>query len=90
MSISVKNKKTSANVQATSVRFAEDRLYVALSDGREIGVSLKVKWLRWLGKATAQQQNGWRIDSWGDIIYWDELDDGIEVCHLLDQRPLTE
>ena len=64
-------------------------LYVALSDGREIGIVLKVTWLRWLAKATDQQRRKWTIDPWGDVIYWNELDDGIELCHLLDLRPVT-
>ena len=90
MSISVKHKSQVDNVQATAVRFANEMIYVALSDGREVGVSLRVKWLRWLAEATPHQRNHWRIDSWGDVIYWDDLDDGIEVCHLLDARPLAE
>ncbi|MCI0475062.1 MAG: DUF2442 domain-containing protein [Anaerolineales bacterium] len=84
-----KNKNSTNQVRATGVRFDDGMVYVTLSDGREIGVTLRVKWLRWLAQATPRQRNKWTIDPWGDVIYWDELDDGIEVCHLLDSRPVA-
>lgn len=89
MSILTKIKAPS-KIRATNVRFTDDMIYIRLSDEREIGVSLKVRWLKWLAKATPQQRRKWKIDAWGDTIYWDELDDGIEICHLLDPRPLAE
>jgi len=84
-----RNKKAITQVRATGVRFNDGMLYVTLSDGREIGVALKVRWLQWLAKATPQQQRKWTIDPWGDVIYWNELDDGIELCHLLNMQPLN-
>ena len=89
MSTLRKNKEATTQVRAVGVRFNEGMLYVTLSDGREIGVALKVKWLRWLAKATPRQRSKWTIDPWGDAIYWNELDDGIELCHLLDPRPVA-
>jgi len=89
MSILERNKQTTTNVRITSVRFDKDMLYVTLSDGREIGVSLQIKWLRWLAKATPQQRKRWVIDPWGDAIYWNDLDDGIELIHLLGMQSLT-
>jgi hypothetical protein len=79
-----KNRHRAQFVRATGVRFAGDMLYIALSDGREVGLSLrKTKWLKWLAQATPQQRRQWTIEPLGDAIYWNELDDGIEVCHLL-------
>jgi len=84
-----KHKQVSTEARAVRVRFARNMLYVALDDGREIGLSFKkIKWLNWLARATPKQRSAWTIDSHGDAIYWDELDDGIEVCHLLTPRSL--
>ncbi len=77
-------------VSATSVRFVDDILYVSLSDGREISIPInKVEWLDWLAKATPAQRANWSIEPTGFAIHWNELDDGIEVCHLLSMQPLA-
>jgi hypothetical protein len=76
-------------VAATGVRFTGDMLYVSLSDGREIGVPLKrAGWLDWLAQATPEQRNRWSIEPRGFAIYWEDMDDGIEVTHLLTPGPL--
>ncbi|MGH9785510.1 MAG: DUF2442 domain-containing protein [Terriglobia bacterium] len=78
-------------VAATGVRFDGNILYVALSDGRELSVPLKrVPWLRWLMKASPEQRAKWSLEPGGFAIYWEELDDGIEVCRLLGMQPLVE
>lgn len=76
-------------VGATSVRFAGDRLYVALSDGREISVPLSLGWLRWLREATPEQRDRWSLEPDGFAVYWEDLDDGVEVTHLLAPHPLA-
>lgn len=77
-------------VAATSVRFVDDILFVSLSDGREISLPLgRVEWLAWLAKASHQQRSKWSIEPGGFAIYWEELDDGIEVRHLLEQQSLA-
>ena len=77
-------------VRATGVRFVGDVLYVSLSDGREISVPLdRVEWLGWLAKATPEQRSRWSTEPGGFAIYWEELDDGVEVCHLLGMQPLA-
>ncbi|MCB9431681.1 MAG: DUF2442 domain-containing protein [Ardenticatenaceae bacterium] len=48
-----------------------------------------IPWLRWLANATPAQRNNWHIEPGGFAIYWDELDDGIEIAHLLGMRPLV-
>ncbi len=80
-------KKT---VSATSLRFDHNLLYVALSDGREIRLMLDaVYWLDWLCNATDEQRANWSIEPGGFAIYWEDLDDGIEVCHLLSREALS-
>ena len=71
-------------VQAVGVRFVGEKLCIELSDGRELRVPYRqVPWLVWLAKATPKQRNAWSLEPGGYAIYWDELDDGIEIGHLL-------
>ena len=77
-------------VSTTGARFVDNILYVGLSDGREISVPLeKINWLNWLLKASPEQRAAWSIEPNGFAIYWEDLDDGIEICHLLDTQPLS-
>jgi hypothetical protein len=74
---------------ATGIRFVDDMLYVAISDGREIGIPMnRVGWLDWLARATPEQRSRWSIEPRGFAVYWEDLDDGIEVDHLLALGPL--
>ena len=82
--------KRTKQVRATGVRFAGDLLHVLLSDGRDVALDLRrVNWLRWLLKATPAERAAWSIEPRGFAIYWDELDDGIEVCHVLGTQPIA-
>jgi len=77
-------------VQATGVRFEGDRLHVSLSDGREVSVPFrKVEWLAWLAQASPEQRARWSIEPDGFAIYWEGLDDGFEIAHLLAMQPLS-
>lgn len=76
-------------VEVLDVHFNKDMLFVELSDERQIGLPFKkVKWLDWLAKATPEQRANWSIEPNGFAIYWEDLDDGIEICHLLGMQPL--
>jgi hypothetical protein len=78
----------SQKVKAHRVWFAYDRLFISLNDGREISIPLKrYSWLKWLANATDQQRNNWSIEPGGFAVYWEELDDGLEVEHLLELQP---
>lgn len=71
-------------VAAQNIRFSGDRLIVELSDGRQLSVPYKkISWLRWLAKATPKQRADWSLEPGGYAIYWEQLDDGVEICHLL-------
>jgi hypothetical protein len=75
--------KTTENVRACDLSFAGDRLCIELSDGRELSVPYKkIPWLKWLAKATPKQRAGWSLEPGGYAIYWEQLDDGVEICHL--------
>jgi hypothetical protein len=80
--------KTADQVRAKNARVTWNILHVGLDDGREISVPLtEVPWLRWLANATPEQRANWSLEPGGFAIYWPELDDGIEVCHLLNSQP---
>jgi Protein of unknown function (DUF2442) len=76
-------------VGAVGVRFEGDMLHVMLTDGRDIGVPLdRISWLEWLLRASPDQRERWSLEPRGFAVYWEELDDGVEVEHLLALQPL--
>ena len=80
----------SEQVTATTVQFSGDILQVSLSDGRTIGLPInKFSWLKWLAQATPAQRANWSLEPGGFAIYWEDLDDGLEVAHLLGMQPLN-
>jgi hypothetical protein len=82
-------EKTTNEVSAVGVRFSVNELSILLSDGRTIGVPLeRVAWLRWLLNASPEQRSHWHLEPGGFAIYWDDLDDGIEIGHLLSTQPI--
>jgi hypothetical protein len=82
--------KSAETVQARDVSFAGDRLCIELSDGRELSVPYKkIPWLKWLAKATPKQRANWSLEPGGYAIYWEQLDDGVEICHLLGSESLN-
>lgn len=83
-------KQVRTQVRAVDAQFDATTLSVSLSDGRVISLPVdKIAWLGWLAKATPEQQQRWSIEPGGSAIYWDELDDGVEVCHLLEMVALA-
>ncbi len=82
--------KETESVQAETVRFTPGKLHVRFNDGREISLPLaEVPWLKWLAKATSKQRANWSLEPGGLAIYWPDLDDGIEVCHLLNTQSIA-
>ena len=68
-------------VLALNVRFTDDALIVALSDGREISAPLE--WFPRLLDATAKQRINWRLIAKGIGIHWEDVDEDIAVSTLL-------
>ena len=66
---------------AETVRFTDDALIVALSDGREVSVPLE--WFPRLRDATAEQRDNWRLIARGIGIHWEDVDEDIAVTTLL-------
>lgn len=66
---------------AVHVRFDDDNMWIALSDGRTLGVPLA--YFPRLLKASAEQRSRYVISGAGGGLHWDELDEDISVEHLL-------
>jgi len=63
------------------VRFAEERVYLAMEDGREIGAPL-ADFPRLAG-ATDEQRGHWQSIGRGLGIHWPDVDEDLHVAHLL-------
>lgn len=77
MSTSVKHKPA----KATELWFSDDKLYVLLNDGREIGVPLE--WFPKLRGASEKDLGNWRFIGGGIGIHWESLDEDISVEGLM-------
>ena len=87
--MTISTNATETFVQARNVRFDDNVLIITLSDEQEIRLPIAQKgWLKWLAQATPEQHAKWTIEPGGFAIYWEELDDGIEISHLLSMRAL--
>lgn len=76
------------SVAARSVDFLGNLLRIRRNDGRELRISLETTaWLRWLRDATPPQRAHWALEPGGFAVYWEDLDDGIEISHLLEMQP---
>ncbi len=73
----VKNKPA----RAAKVWFADDKLFILLHDGREIGVPLE--WFPKLRDADEEDLNNWRFIGDGIGIHWETLDEDLSVEGLL-------
>jgi len=86
MPISTQSKQS---VSVKDVQFSGNLLSILLSDSRTITLPLdKIDWLAWLANATASEQQDWSLEPGGFAIYWNALDDGLEIEHLLGMSPL--
>lgn len=77
-------KSDTQQIAAIDIRFDQDTLVIVLNDQREIALSLKeIKWLHWLAGATPEQRTKWSLEPYGYAVWWEDLDDGIEILHAL-------
>lgn len=76
--------KTVESVTISNVYFDRNTLALVLNDGRELLLHLDhIDWLKWLATATPEQRNAWSLEPGGFAVYWECLDDGIELEHVL-------
>lgn len=64
---------------ACSVRFTKEYAMIQLADGRIIGVPLQ--WFPPIQSATTEQRQNYI--SFGDTVYWSDIDDGIDLTAML-------
>jgi len=76
------------HTQAVAVSFGENAVHIRLNTGQTIVLDLNLPWLRWLSNASPEQRNHWSIEPHGVAVYWEDLDDGIEVCHALEAQSI--
>ncbi|TZE82389.1 DUF2442 domain-containing protein [Calorimonas adulescens] len=69
---------------AVDVWFDDDKLYILLSDGREMGVPLE--WFPKLKKATPEEKADWRLIGGGIGIRWEKLDEDISIEGIIRGR----
>jgi len=69
-------------ISATDVRFDEHTMWVALTDGRTLGVPLA--WFPRLLNASAEQRAQVDISRTG--LHWEELDEDISIAGLIAGR----
>jgi hypothetical protein len=68
-------------LRAVKLWFTKDKIYVLLSDDREIAVPLR--WFPRLATATEKQRNNWRLIGKGIGIHWEDFDEDLSVKGLL-------
>ncbi len=73
--------KKQESVFATDVWFDDSKLYVRLTDGREVGVP--IDWYPRLRDASADELNNWRFIGRGQGIHWESLDEDLLVSSFL-------
>ena len=74
--------------RAQTVKITVEELIVELGDGRIISVPLA--WFPRLLHGTPEERANWRLIGDGEGIHWPELDEDIEVRHLLAGIPSQE
>lgn len=70
------------NISATDIRFDDDTMWVALDDGRTLGVPLA--WFPRLLVADKAARQRYELNPGG--IHWDALDEDISIAGLLAGR----
>ena len=88
--MSTSPNKATQHVAIKDIYFNQQILAMVLNDGRELLLHLEqIDWLSWLAEATPEQRANWSLEPDGFAVYWEDLDDGIEVEHALSFQPLV-
>ena len=68
-------------VFATDVWFADNKLYVRLTDGREVGIP--IEWYPRLRDISEEDLINWRFIGRVQGIHWETLDEDLSVASFL-------
>jgi Protein of unknown function (DUF2442) len=74
-----RGRGAASSARPVSVRFDDDNFWVALADGRVLGVPLA--WFPRLLRASPEQREACRLTTRG--LHWEALDEDISVAGLL-------
>ena len=74
-------KRLAGEIRATRAWLDEEKVWVELSDGRELGIPLS--WFPRILSATAEQRMSFFISGDGEGLHWDDIDEDISVRGLL-------
>ena len=75
--------RSSFELTIADASLAGDRLVACLSDGRIIVYPLTG--MTWITEAPQEQQSDFTVTDWE--IYWNQLDDGLTLEHILSLKP---
>ena len=70
-----------ADASAVAVWFDENKMYIRLVDGRELGIPLD--WFPKLRDSSEAERNTWHFIGRGTGIHWETLDEDLSVAGLL-------
>lgn len=73
-----------ADASAVDVWVNENKMYVRLVDGRELGVPLD--WFPRLRDASEKDKKNWRFIGRGTGIHWEAIDEDLSVAGLFRTR----
>ncbi len=79
------NTLITSTPNVVDIWFKNDKLFLLLEDGRELGVP--IGWFPKLRDATTEQLKNWRLIGGGDGIHWEDLDEDISIEGLLISHP---
>ena len=77
---------SSPELTISSASMEEHNLTVNLSDGRII--IYPITGIPWISTASPEKQQNFTVTEWD--IYWDEIDDGLTLEHILSPKPLID
>lgn len=66
---------------AKDVQITDTTMHIIFADGCALDVAL-ADW-PFLVQATSEQRQHWQFEPGNEIIFWPDLDEGLEIGHLL-------
>jgi len=77
---------SSSELKIVNALLEGDKLTVYLSDGRIVIYPLHG--MTWITEATPEQQQDFTVTEWE--IYWNQIDDGLTLEHILSPKPRVD
>lgn len=77
---------SSLELTIEDTRLEDNKLVISLSDGRIVIYPLTG--MTWITEAPLEQQQDFTVTEWE--IYWNEIDDGLTLEHILSSRPRVD